>query len=353
MRFGRILAALVAVAVLGAATAAVIGAQRYLTPGPLAQDTTLVLPRGEGTMELAQRLTAAGVLREPYTFAIGARLTAGAGPLKAGEYLFKAAISPADVAALLRSGRTVVHHLTVPEGLTSAEIVALVQAAPAMAGTISKVPPEGTLMPATYDYSYGDSRARLIARMRADMAALIKTLWAGRSKDLTAITTPEQAVTLASLVEKETALPGERPMVASVFLNRIALGMKLQSDPTVAYAVTGGKAALDRPLTKDDLHVESPYNTYMVAGLPPGPIANPGKASLEAALHPDQTDYLYFVADGQGGHTFARTLADHNRNVARWRAGQKADAPPASQHGAADSVDPPPAKPAAPEKKPH
>lgn len=348
MRLGRILAVLVAVAVLGAATATVLGVQRYLAPGPLAADKTLVLPRGEGTVELARRLTGAGVLREPYTFAIGARVTAGAGPLKAGEYLFKAGISPAGVAALLRSGRTVVHHLTVPEGLTSAEIVSLVRAAPELTGTVGKVPPEGTLMPATYDYSYGDSRARLIARMRADMAALVKTLWAGRAKDLTGIETPEQAVTLASLVEKETALPGERPLIAGVFLNRIARGMKLQSDPTVAYAVTGGKAPLDRPLTRDDLRTESPYNTYVVTGLPPGPIANPGKASLEAALHPDQTDYLYFVADGQGGHVFARTLADHNRNVAHWRAEQKGAAP-----AAADPIDPPPAKPAAPMKKSH
>jgi UPF0755 protein len=221
------------------------------------------------------------------------------------------------VLSLLREGRTVVRHLTIPEGLTTVEILALLDDAPGLSGDRSP-PAEGTLLPETYNYSWGDSRAGMMARMQKAMAETLAKLWASRAAGLP-LATPEAAVTLASLVEKETALAAERPRVAGVFVNRLRLGMRLQSDPTVVYALTAGKGPLGRELTRADLEVPSPYNTYRIDGLPPGPIANPGRAAIAAALQPLASRELYFVADGSGGHAFASTLEEHNRNVTRWR----------------------------------
>lgn len=220
--------------------------------------------------------------------------------------------------AKLVEGDTVVRKVTVPEGLTSTEIVALINEAEGLSGEIESVPPEGSLLPETFHFTYGDPRNALIERMQADMKRLLDGLWEGRAEDLP-ISTPEEAVILASIIEKETAVAGERPQVASVFVNRLNRGMPLQSDPTVVYALTDGEGPLGRPLTRQDWKVDSPYNTYANSGLPPGPIANPGRESLEAALQPAETEFLYFVADGSGGHAFAKTLAEHNRNVAKWR----------------------------------
>ena len=219
----------------------------------------------------------------------------------------------------LVAGKTVVHRLTVTEGMTSAEVVAALNAAPDLAGEILKVPEEGSLLPETYHYALGDNRAVLIERMQRAMARLVDELWEARDPAL-ALDDAQQAVVLASVVEKETALADEMPVVAGVFHNRLRQGMRLQADPTVIYALTGGKKPLGRALRRADLWVESPYNTYRNKGLPPGPIANPGRAALAAVLHPAETDALYFVADGSGGHAFAKTLDEHNRNVARWRA---------------------------------
>jgi UPF0755 protein len=216
-------------------------------------------------------------------------------------------------------GVTVKHRLTIPEGLTSAEIVALVAAAPDLEGSVpAALPADGSLLPETYFFSKGDTREQLLERMRKGMSDALAELWPARDGAV-ALKTVAEAVTLASIVEKETGLAAERPRVASVFFNRLAQGMPLQSDPTVIYALTGGKGPLGRALLRADLQVASPYNTYANPGLPPGPIANPGRASLEAVLHPDSTKDLYFVADGSGGHAFAATLDEHNRNVAAWR----------------------------------
>jgi UPF0755 protein len=219
-----------------------------------------------------------------------------------------------------------VRRLTVPEGLTSAQVVALLRAADGLEGEIAAIPDEGTLLPETYHYVFGDDRRALLERMAASMRKALDDLWPTRAADLP-LTTPAEAVILASIVEKETALADERPRVAAVFLNRLRLGMRLQADPTAAYAAGESRAPLERPLTQADLQRASPYNTYQVDGLPPGPIANPGRAALAAVLSPARSDELYFVADGSGGHAFARTLDDHNRNVARWRSVQKRTAP--------------------------
>ncbi|CAK0750410.1 Endolytic murein transglycosylase [Azospirillaceae bacterium] len=223
----------------------------------------------------------------------------------------------------LHRGRTVVHRLTVAEGLTTSQILAQIQAESALSGEIPDTPGEGSLLPDTYHFALGDSRAALVQRMRTAMSAALAELWNRRAESLP-LTGPEQAVVLASIVEKETALGSERPRIAGVFFNRLAAGMKLQSDPTVAFALTGGRGPLGRALTQADWRTESPFNTYQIEGLPPSPIGNPGRAALQAALNPERHDFLYFVANGTGGHAFARTLPDHNRNVAHWRQIQKA-----------------------------
>ncbi len=222
------------------------------------------------------------------------------------------------VIGLLQSGRTVVRRLTVVEGMTTDQVLEQLRAAEGPVGTLDDHPPEGSLLPETYHFSYGDTRDAMLARMMRAMDKLLADLWPNRAADLP-LETPRQAVTLASVVEKETGKPDERARMAGVFVNRLRRGMPLQSDPTVLYALTEGRSTLDRRLTRDDLTADSPYNTYRNKGLPPGPICNPGRDALVAALNPLPTDDLYFVADGEGGHFFAKTLKEHNRNVARFR----------------------------------
>lgn len=297
--------------------------ERYRAPGPLAADRTLVVPRGFGVEEIADQLEAEGVLANRWLLLGGVRFTEGRG-LRAGEYLFPAGVSAEGVLALLRSGRTVVRRFTVPEGLTSAQIVGLLAAEPALSGEPPAPPPEGSLLPETYNFSWGDSREGMVERMQRAMRDAVADAWAKRTDGLP-IRRPEDLVTLASIVEKETGVAAERARVAGVFVNRLRRGMRLQSDPTVIYGLTSGSGSLGRPLTRADWRHDSRYNTYVIDGLPPGPIANPGRASLLAAVAPERHDFLYFVADGTGGHAFAATLAEHNRNVARWRQVNGAD----------------------------
>lgn len=294
----------------------------FTRPGPLAAETNVVIPRGSGMETIAHRLFEAGVIADPRILALGAKVTGQARRLKAGEFAFPAAVSPQGALDILESGVTVVRRVTVAEGLSSLEVVAVVNAAEGLEGEIEDVPLEGTLLPETYHYAYGDDRADIVARMRAEMDETVRTLWESRAPDLP-IASPQEAVILASIVEKETGVADERPLVASVFVNRLNRGMRLQSDPTVAYGIAGGEG-LDRPLTRADLKGETPYNTYVIPGLPPGPIANPGTAAIAAVLQPAETKYLYFVADGTGGHAFSETLAGHNRNVRAWRRHQRA-----------------------------
>jgi UPF0755 protein len=295
-------------------------------PGPLTAETTVVIEPGDGLAGVTQRLADAGVISDPLLFRLGVQVLGDARGLRAGEYAFGPGASMRSVVASLAAGRTLDRRLTIPEGLTSAAVVELINAAPALSGTLAAVPAEGSLLPETYHYSYGDSRAELIARMQAAMSRTLAELWPKRDAGLPLVSA-QQAVILASIVEKETGISAERPRVAAVFINRLKRGMPLQADPTIAYGLALEGAAPGRPLTRADLARRSPYNTYLRRGLPPGPIANPGRASLEAVLHPADTDELYFVADGSGGHAFARTLEEHNRNVAKWRRKQSAPTP--------------------------
>ncbi len=298
------------------------GVLRVMAPGPLDHPETVVIPRGSGLEAIAITLGDAGVVESPLLFAVAAKLGGAVrdlkADLKAGEYQFPAGISIDGVVDQMRQGRTVVRRFTVPEGLTTAQVVALLDKEPALTGEVAPLPRNGALLPETYHYAYGDSRAALLARMQSAMTQALAEAWKGRDANLP-FETPQQALTLASIVEKETGIAAERAKVAGVFVNRLEAGMKLQSDPTVIFALTDGTADLGRALTRNDWKFESPYNTYQIAGLPPGPIANPGKASLLAVLKPEKHDFLYFVADGSGGHVFAKTLPDHNRNVAKWR----------------------------------
>ena len=300
---------------LAAGGGAVWAYGQWRAAGPLPEATAIVVPRG-GTQAIANALAERGVLRDARLLAPAAWITRGQGPLRAGEYLFPAQASLAEVLEVLRRARPVQRRLTIPEGLNARQIAQLVEAAPGLTGDL---PPliEGELLPETYSYQYGDSRAALVRRADAAMDAAMERLWRDRAPNLP-VTTPREALVLASIVERETGQAAERPRVAAVFLNRLRRGMPLQSDPTVAYAAADG-AVLDRPLSRADLDRDHPFNTYRNRGLPPGPIASPGEASIAAVLKPADSDDLYFVADGSGGHAFARTLEEHNRNVARWR----------------------------------
>jgi peptidoglycan lytic transglycosylase G len=288
-------------------------------PGPLSAPRTLVIEKHLGLAGIAGLLAKAGVIRHPLSFELAALLSARRRRLKAGEYAFPAAASALEAMRIIASGKVVEHPLTIPEGLTSAEVAALVRAAPELEGRVGKIPEEGDLLPETYFYTYGERRSELIERMRAAMTRALSGAWAERRRD-SPLNSPQQLLILASLIEKEAKKPGEEPHIAAVFLNRLKLGMPLQSDPTVVYALSeGGKKKFDPPLTRADLGVRSPYNTYLAKGLPPGPIDNPGWAALVAAARPVKSKDLYFVASGDGGHVFAKTLPQQDRNVRSYR----------------------------------
>lgn len=312
----RLLAGLAAL-LLPLVVGGVFGWRSYLAPGPLAAARTIVIPPG-GTDAVARGLVKAGAIGSPLLFRVGVVLTSGAGPVRAGEFAFPAHASLRIVLAILRHGALVEHHVTIPEGLTARQIVTLLAHTPALTGA-APLPPEGAVLPDTYDFLRGTKRAAILARAAAAMRRTLAALWAKRDPGL-ALTTPRQALILASIVERETAVPAERPIVASVYLNRLARGMRLQADPTVIYAASHGSGALGHPITGADLRLDDPFNTYRFPGLPPGPICAPGVAALAAVLHPATTDYLYFVADGAGGHVFSRHYATQQRNVARYRA---------------------------------
>lgn len=289
---------------------------------PLPDGTLVYIPSGSSVHKISNILHDGGIIDDPFVFKVGARLARAKGNLKAGEYLLPVTISSREMIRILQMGKTHQRRITIPEGLMAVEIVALLNSTDGLEGEIANIPDEGSLLPETYHFSRGMKRTDLIDRMEKGMAVTLRDLWDKRGENLT-VKTPEETVILASIVEKETGIAAERPRVAGVFANRLKIGMPLQTDPTVIYAITQGKERLNRPLYRKDLNIESPYNTYVVKGLPPGPIANPGHASLSAVLNPEAHDYLYFVADGTGGHAFAKSHEEHIRNVAKWRQFQR------------------------------
>jgi len=333
MTRARILAVLAVIVVLAAAGAggAYVWFVRTVTqPGPLAAPATVIIAPGTGLSFIARQLTEAGVSPAPWMVALEARRTGRDRTLKPGEYLFEPGVSIAGALDKIVRHDVVPHFVTIPEGLVTGEIHEILEKAEGLIGKTDVVINEGDLLPETYRYEWGDSRNGLIARMGDARDKALDALWAARATDLP-LRSPEEAVILASIVEKETGVTGERARVAAVFINRLRRGMKLQSDPTVIYGLVigdddhdhdhGGARSSDlgRPLLTTDLERASPYNTYMIDALPPAPICHPGRAALEAVLNPATSQELYFVADGSGGHAFAETLEQHNRNVAQWR----------------------------------
>jgi UPF0755 protein len=290
-------------------------------PGPLATSTVIAVPKGEGVSAIAERLERDGVIDDRRIFMtsiIYFMYVKGQGSLKAGEYEFPKYASMRRVLDTLVEGRSIEHKVTLAEGLTTQQIVEKIRANPDLHGEIAEIPAEGTLLPDTYKFGKNDTRKDIIERMVAAQAKFLAKVWERRDEDLV-VTTPEEAVILASIVEKETGRADERPHIASVFQNRLRKNMRLQSDPTIIYGLVGGKGMLDHPIQQDELDRDTQYNTYKINGLPPTPIACPGRASIEAVLKPAKTKDLYFVADGKGGHVFAASLEEHNKNVAKWR----------------------------------
>ncbi|MBV9953779.1 MAG: endolytic transglycosylase MltG [Pseudolabrys sp.] len=296
-----------------------IGKQRFEAPGPLAENKIVNIPRGLGIRDIADLLVREGVIDQPWVFVGGAVVLKAREGLKFGEYEFPKQASLRDIVDIIIEGRVVQHTLTIPEGLTSEQIVARLLENSVLAGPIREIPREGTLLPESYKLTRGTARDQVIQRMQQAGQRALQEAWEHRAADLP-VRSPEQLLTLASIIEKETGKPEERTRVAAVFVNRLKQRMRLQSDPTIIYGLTGGKGSLGRPIQKNEIDQATPYNTYVIDGLPPGPISNPGRASLEAAANPARTKELYFVADGTGGHVFSERYDDHQKNVGKLRA---------------------------------
>lgn len=330
---------------LAAGGALIYGSQTFSAPGPLDRERTVNIPPRTGLRDMADLLKREGVIENQTFFVMGAVILGATDKLKAGEYVFEKGASMDDVLETIISGKSIQHSVTIAEGLTTQQIIQRLNDAEVLSGPIQRVPPEGSLLPETYRVTRGTTREQLVQRMTAAHKRLVEEIWARRAPDLP-IKDINEFITLASIVEKETAIASERTRVAGVFINRLNKKMRLQSDPTIIYGIVGGKGSLGRSLTRADVDQPTPYNTYTITGLPPGPIANPGRASLEAVGNPSRTNELYFVADGTGGHVFAETYEQHLKNVARWRDFQKQNAPQQPQPVAAPQT--PPAQPQTP-----
>ncbi len=291
---------------------------QFVAEGPLESSTETLIIKGKSLRKIAKQLYREGIISSPSIFEIGVRASGQANNIKAGEYSIPRHASSKMVMNILTSGDTYIRRLVVPEGLTSEQVVALVDKAKGLMGDIIQIPKEGTLLPDTYHYSWGDTKEGMIERMKNAMDRTVEELWAGRDPSIT-LKTPKEAVVMASIIEKETSRNSERAHIASVFYNRMKQGIRLQSDPTVIYAVTDGHVDKMKRVTYKDLKEQNPYNTYVIYGLPRGAISNPGRASISAVLHPMTTKDIYFVADGKGGHVFSPTYKEHQKNVQNWR----------------------------------
>src|SRR3954468_9276276 len=324
------------------AISAVLGAvfleREATTPGPLPADKVVLIPKSTGVGEIAALLKREGVISQTLLFELYSYLNRQRGPLKAGEFLFRARTSIDEAIDTLIQGKAILHSFTVPEGLTSEQIVQRLVDNEILTGDVTDRPREGTLLPDTYKFERGETRQQVVNRMQRAHREALSQIWACREPDLP-IKTPQELVILASIIEKETGRADERSRVAGVFINRLAKRMKLQSDPTIVYGLVGGKGTLGRGIMRSEIEKPTPYNTYVIEGLPPGPIANPGRAALEAVANPSKTKDLYFVADGSGGHAFAESLDQHQKNVTRWRQIEKARAADAP---VVDRAEPPP-----------
>ena len=320
---GNAVITIILVLMIGVGGGYYYGKQKIEAAGPLQEDKIVNIPARAGMTDIADILQREGVIDNNRWAFIGSVFALKArSELKPGEYLFQKNASLRDVIGTMVEGKVVQHAVTVPEGLTSEQIVSRLSDNDIFSGSVREMPREGTLLPETYKFPRGTTRDQVVARMQQAQRRALAEIWERRSPDLP-VKTPEQLVTLASIVEKETGKPDERSRVAAVFVNRLRQKIKLQSDPTIIYGLVGGKGTLGRPIKRSEIQQPSPYNTYVVDGLPPGPIANPGRASLEAAANPARTRDLFFVADGTGGHAFSDTYDQHQKNVARLRAMEK------------------------------
>ncbi|MDB5504549.1 MAG: aminodeoxychorismate lyase [Tardiphaga sp.] len=362
---GNAIITIIIVAMIGAGGVYVYGRQALEAPGPLQEDKVVNIPARAGKGDIAEKLQSEGVIDANRWVFIGSVFALKASSeLKPGEYLFPKGANLRAVIGTLVEGKVVQHSVTIPEGLTSEQIVSRLTDNDIFTGSIREMPREGTLLPETYKFPRGTTREQVVQRMQQEQKRALAEIWERRSPDVP-VKTPEQLVTLASIVEKETGKADERSRVAAVFANRLRQKMKLQSDPTIIYGIVGGKGTLGRPIKRSEITQPSPYNTYVVEGLPPGPIANPGRASMEATAKPARTRDLFFVADGTGGHSFTETYDAHQKNVARLRAQEK-QIQNDTVEPAADEAPPPPvaapadanaaagaasAKPAAPAKQ--
>jgi UPF0755 protein len=311
-----------ALVVLAVVLAVAIFAAAWWGPSRFGKNVDFIVPEGATLTSVAAKLQKEHVIGSSRGFLLQAKIFGSRDPIKAGEFMLPAHSSKAGILDLLQHGEPIRHQVTVPEGMPSIMVQERLAAEPLLTGPVT-TPAEGSVLPQTYDFRRGESRAAVLARMQAAMTRTLNALWAKRQPGACPLATPQDALALASIVEKETAKPAERPIVAGVYCNRLRIGMKLDADPTVIYPVTKGKP-LGRRILQSELHAITGYNTYEEPGLPEGPITNPGKASIEAVLHPAKTDYLYFVADGTGGHVFAKTLAEQDANKAKWFAIRRA-----------------------------
>ena len=317
---GNAIITILLLAMIGVGVGYYYGKQILEAPGPLAEDKVVNIPQRAGKRDIADVLTREGVIDVNSWVFIGSVFALKASTeLKPGEYSFQKNASLRDVIGTIVEGKVVQHAITIPEGLTSEQIVARLSENDIFSGGLQEIPREGTLLPETYKFPRGTSREQVIQRMQQAQKRVLAEIWERRSQDIP-IKSPEQLVVLASIVEKETGKSDERSRVAAVFINRLRQKIKLQSDPTIIYGLVGGKGTLGRPIKRSEITQPSPYNTYVIEGLPPGPISNPGRLTLEATANPARTRDLYFVADGSGGHAFTETYDQHLKNVARLRA---------------------------------
>ncbi len=311
--------ALVVIVGLLAVGGAGYGWHLFVKEGPLADAKQMVIPRGASIDQIADVLAKEGVIESRFVFVNWIRVLGTHGRLRAGEYRFPKRVSAQDTMNILISGRQIQRRFTIPEGLTTYQVLERVKKVEGLDGELTETAAEGELLPDTYLFTLGETRNAVVQRMKRAMQDTLDAVWAQRADAEGPIKDKRELLILASIVEKETGEGAERALVAGVFINRLKKNMRLETDPTVIYGITEGKGALGRRLLRSDLEKPHPYNTYKIQGLPPGPIANPGKASLLATIKPAQHSYIYFVADGSGGHVFAETLDQHNKNVAKWR----------------------------------